>query len=60
MKIEGKKDREKDILDSEIRKGRCGEGSLSDCADLESGLSLAGSRLTSLWSRPLSTSGVIR
>lgn len=48
MKIEGKKGREKDILDSEIRKGRGGEGRLSDWADLESGLSLAGGRLTSL------------
>lgn len=45
--------------DSKMKKGRGVEGGISKWADLVSGLSLAGGRLTSLCRCPLSTLGLI-
>lgn len=55
IKIEGKRSREENILDSKMRESRGVEGGISKWADLGSGLSLAGGRLTSSCPCPLST-----
>lgn len=55
IKIEGKRSREENILDSKMRERRGVEGGISKWADLGSGLSLAGGRLTSSCPCPLST-----